>query len=258
MGARTLMKVFGSAVAMLGTTAIAGHAADLWVPQPGYRGSLKDTYAPQYVKPLGWYLRGDFGWAANNDPDVTGVWTSPLGDGSVGLDDTSFGSTWSVGGGIGRYLTPNIRADFTFDHRFESDVSAGSLGLAGQTGLTSNVLLVNAYYDFGSRSGITPYVGAGIGAANHHTTPVSLPALGLTDITEENDSWTFAGALMAGLTFNVSERVSIDAGYRFLYLGQTETGIADGTAIGLPVTARATIEDITAHELRAGLRIGLN
>jgi opacity protein-like surface antigen len=61
---------------------------------------------------------------------------------------------------------------------------------------------------------------------------------------------------MAGLTYQLRERMSIDAGYRFMYLGQTATGAVKDTVSTNTVTIAPdpTVEQIHAHEFRVGLR----
>jgi len=175
------------------------------------------------------------------------------------LTGTNYEDTWTLGGGIGRYLGANLRGDITLDHRFESDVS-GSNTSAGAVfpgkhtfGLSSTVVLANLYYDLGTRSGITPYVGAGLGAA-YHEVAAGTTANGGTVGSSTN--WHVAGALMAGLAIELRQSLSFDAGYRFLYLGETEAGnITSG--IG-QVSNGPTVEEIHAHEFRFGLRYDIN
>ena len=75
-------------------------------------------------------------------------------------------------------------------------------------------------------------------------------------MVDGHDDWGVAGALMAGFSSQLRDRLHFDAGYRFLYLGATTTGAARVTHNGtnVPVSRDPTIEDIHAHEFRMGLR----
>ena len=53
-------------------------------------------------------------------------------------------------------------------------------------------------------------------------------------------------------------KVSLDIGYRYLWLGDAETGAVVRTVGGVQTADDPTVEDITAHELRVGLRYNLN
>ena len=61
---------------------------------------------------------------------------------------------------------------------------------------------------------------------------------------------------MTGFTVPLRDRLTFDAGYRFLYLGHAKTGDIMNTqfaASGGP----STIEELHAHEFRIGLRMDL-
>ena len=63
------------------------------------------------------------------------------------------------------------------------------------------------------------------------------------------------------------DRLSFDAGYRFLYLGEAQTGpvnatytapVAGGHAGAGTVSQDPLVEDIHAHQFRLGLRYDIN
>jgi opacity protein-like surface antigen len=192
--------------------------------------------------------------------------------GSATLDDT-----WTLGGGIGYYFTPSIRGDITYDHRFEADASgsvpAGPALDGGRTfGIESDVVLFNLYYDFNRSGRFSPYLGAGVGFTFNSTTNGATSAcVACTGTIDEGEDTDFAAALMAGFTTRLSGGPSViggsskdgpvaisggrslylDAGYRFLYLGDVTTGQIVNT---IPVNEAVKAENITAHEFRVGLR----
>ena len=93
----------------------------------------------------------------------------------------------------------------------------------------------------------------------HHKTTTgtvtdTINGLGVTGTIESGSSTHVAGALMTGVSFQLRERMNIDAGYRFLYLGETATGAVRDNTGGALIAADPTIEQIHAHEFRVGLR----
>lgn len=242
-------------------TASAAGAADLY----GGRGSLKDSpvYTPQVSGCPSWYARIDGGYSSYDTPGVV----------ELGVDDwirAQIDDTWSVGGGVGRYFSCNIRGDITVDYRFKSDVTGSNanpftpLDGTRQTSLSSTVVLGNLYYDFDTGSRFRPYLGIGLGGVNNSISAGRGVASGIGGVAAAgdsiviggSDSWHVAGALMAGFSLQLRDRLSLDAGYRFLYLGKAETGdviLTSGAATGASA-GKASIEDIHAHEVRFGLR----
>jgi hypothetical protein len=84
--------------------------------------------------------------------------------------------------------------------------------------------MANGFYDF-NWNGWSPYLGAGIGAANVNLertvtvdvftvtpTPVLVDTFGFR---ADDDEWAFAWQLMAGVAFPVSDQLAIDVGYRY-------------------------------------------
>ncbi len=234
--------------ALVGFAALAGgalsaEAADL------YGGSTKDYgYRPALAHPS-WYIRLDGAYALHDVPVMV---SNCIDD----LTRTGFNDTWTIGGGIGRYLSQSLRVDATLDYRFETDVHGRNVAPAAtfpgthRFGVDSTVLLANIYYDLNRGSMFNPYVGAGLGTAYHTTSAGTTQTGGV--IAEGKGNWHAAGALMAGFTVAVHERISLDAGYRFLYLGETKAG---GVRDGFGNLERGpTVEDMHAHEFRFGLR----
>lgn len=242
--------IIGSALFAAGATAAEG--ADL------YGNGMKDFSYEQALAPAAsWYARIDGGYAVQDDPDVV--------QGGTNLDSASFDDTWTLGGGIGYYFTPSVRGDITYDHRFEADVSgsvpAGPTLDGGRTfGVASDVVLFNLYYDFNRSGRFSPYLGAGVGFTfNRTTNGATSSCVACTGSIDENEDTDFAAAAMAGLTTRIGAGPSVlggrdlylDAGYRFLYLGDVTTGqIVNAVSVNEAVT----VENITAHEFRVGLR----
>lgn len=224
-----------------------------------YRG-VKDlpTVAMQ---PASWYVRGDFTYSWMDAEELFAA-TAPF-------TSRSIDSTWGLGGGIGTYFGRGVRGDVTVDWRAQTDVH-GRGGITTDFSLESAVILANLYYDFRPYERFTPYIGIGLGAAHHRTGSGVVLATcgGLPCAYDGGSNWTPAGALMAGFSFRVDGghrapvsikdvpveqpgRLHIDVGYRFLYLGDADTGGVVGVVNPTP---GPRLEDITAHEVRVGLR----
>jgi opacity protein-like surface antigen len=226
--------------------------------------------APAHEFASGWYLRGDLGYIVHSEPD----WDSGYGvPRPAPLTDLKLQDTWSVGVGVGYRFHPWLRADLTADYRFGADVrdfspiSDFNQGFNIETGkLEVTTVLLNAYLDLGTWWGFTPYVGIGVGAAEKRVhefgiervclsircgdpDPFAIFSLGPQGKLVYPDRTTvdLAWALMAGVAVDVSPGVTVDAGYRFLHLGEAASGI-DGRGMG------TKLEDIMAHEFRFGLR----
>lgn len=222
-------------------------------------GSIKDGYVPQMAAPsYSIYARIDGGYGRFDDPVM-------VENGIYDLTDTSIDNTWSIGGGIGMYFGRNFRGDITVDHLFATEVQgnlrdhAATLEGVRKFEMSNTVALANIYYDFDRGGRFSPYIGVGLGFTKNKTKDgVVIDPCGVCVGVVEGDSNTHvAGALMAGFTMQLRDRLSLDAGYRFLYLGETATGpvrFANGGAGAPAVSEDPTVEDIHVHQLRVGLR----
>lgn len=192
---------------------LAGIAAAIAVVFSVTPGSAADYSPPPIINapPLpfvevgsSWYLRGDFAYRMYDDlaPGISGEDTAALGI------------------GVGYKLNNWLRTDLTVDYAFRNDLSG--LGVAR---LWTSSAFANAYIDLGTWYGVTPYVGAGIGASYNYL-----------DIGPGEGDWNFAWAAMAGAAYHLSPNLSVDLGYRYVDLG----------------TVNAL--DVTAHEFRVGFR----
>lgn len=273
------IKSLSAAIAFGAIVSTSAFAADLFAqpaPQLGPQERLEFG--------TGWYLRGDISWAREKTPVI-------FPDGSLGQSTKlQNGYTFGIGGG---YKFNNwFRADMTYDYLKEVNVNARSANFTcydsinpvndingvlvalhaqanscysrQQGRLTRHVLLANGYLDLGSWSGVTPYVGAGVGTAYGHVganynwyyaandnpytanlvypNPSPLPEVWLDAngnpiarpinnfgvqnhrATLNRRNFNLAWAFMAGIAYDVSPNAKIDMGYRFLNLGTFGAG----------------------------------
>jgi opacity protein-like surface antigen len=223
-----------------------------------YRGSIKDHgYMPQLRTTKSFYLRGDIGYGS--------VKSATMNEDATGLLNRSLTSVGSGGYGIGYNFTRHIRGDVTLDMRGSSDVHGyrqypATPPRPRDFALRSTVLMANMYYDFRERSHFTPYIGLGLGVAKHVAKVGRIvDAAGAVGNSHYKEKWSTAAAFMAGGSVNLSNAFNIpvpgmhfDVGYRFLYLGDAATGVL--RTAGGQVARSIGLDDITAHELRVGLR----
>ena len=225
----------------------------------------------------GWYLRGDIGYSHNSVEGVSYYQGTPTLTGVFEQND--LGASWMIGGGVGYQATDYFRMDVTMDHHFEADFTGSSARNAGCSAVTPGptgtcsysdngslavtTLMANGYLDLGNYSGFTPYVGAGIGGANVHWGDVTNVEYDDDDATNNasslhggNGEWRFAYALHAGVSYDISSNLKLDAGYSFKHIegGQMfnfESGNANTGPQGFD-------DDIKIHTVRAGLRWSLH
>ncbi len=217
----------------------------------------------------GVYLRGDIGyapWSHEGDPSFN------FGGGAGGsFDDARFGKPLSGGVGIGYQFNDMVRADLTTDY-FQGDFEGkgemtgactGWVGIvpcdvAAQADYRAVSVMANGYIDLATLAGFTPYVGAGIGSTRFSwdTTTVSITCMncGPSPLTVSGDvkgdsSWRFTYAVMAGFSYDVSDRLKLDFGYRYSDMAGGDFYRDSG--------ASASDDGFARHEFRAGLRFSL-
>jgi opacity protein-like surface antigen len=231
----------------------------------------------------GWYLRGDAAWARESPPTLAA---------DIGLA-AALGTKngWAATIGAGYQFNEYFRTDLTLDYRNTQRANAQSgafdcvtnvVGIASAQGTPIGVsavtgdcassqradfkrtsLLANAYIDLGTWTGITPYIGAGVGITYGQAngvynwitgnngaiyapdipfpdgfppiwvtgagTPTAGPA-GFTfgpqsrRVETRNSKTNFTWALMAGVAYAVSPNAKIDFGYRYVNMGTFAPG----------------------------------
>jgi len=254
-------------------------AAALFVPN-AQAADILTAPPPVPAAPLvdvggGFYLRGDVGVGSLR----TGEYRQRELNQAGGLflrrdiDDTFF-----VGVGAGYQFNSWLRADVTGEYRgatkfggtdqynFTCPFQAGSCGAVGQVlprnnvwsgSLQSPVLLANAYGDLGTWSGITPFVGVGVGGAYNKVygvTDYDPSDLGGGGFARNNAEWNFAWALHAGLGYAVSSTLKLELAYRYLNLGEVKSGNL-GCLGNVPCSfGPLQVKEIDSHDVKLGMR----
>lgn len=233
-------------------------------------------------KPLlaggGWYLRGDVGVGLGLRGARNAIPLAYAAPGGITPVDAAIARAridhgWSAGGGVGYRIGPSLRVDVTatalsgvrlhgvgVDDAFASGVSR-SVGHYS-AGTRSNVALANVYWDILNWNGLTPYVGAGVGVAWNRLYRVSRfeqaqPLAPATDmIAARHGSHSSAAfALYAGLAYEIAPGVSADLGYRYMRLGNANSGRAicdDSFACAAATPLR--VKTLESHEVTLGVR----
>ena len=271
-----------STIAIVTLLSAAGAVKAADIVEPAY----EEVEEPAPLSTAGWYLRGDVGYVFKSKTD--GVWSFyNQFDDVEGIDDffrydeLKTDPAASFGVGAGYRFTDMLRGDVTVDY-FKADAKGStdcpsyitaSMGLdfyndchyQDDTKADVWTAMANAYVDIGHFGIVTPYVGAGIGAAHvkygdwkSEEVCGSDPACkGENSVFEHEgeSSWRFASSLMAGATVDLTQQLKLDAGYRY-------TRIEDGDAHGYDAADKdagasgVQLRDngFDVHTLRAGLR----
>ncbi|HYD29707.1 MAG TPA: outer membrane protein [Azospirillaceae bacterium] len=153
----------------------------------------------------GIYIRGSLGysWSAEDEIDYSPLW----------------------GVGIGYRLSPNLRADITFDWRDRFIVEGA--GLDSQ--IENQSYMLNVYYDLDQLpvvqfpGGFKPYIGAGIGVSYVEVDDQVIPGTGGTfaNLTGDDDA-NFAWQAMIGVAYQVTPQFAGDLAYRYAHLGEVQ------------------------------------
>ncbi len=213
----------------------------------------------------GWYIRGDIGMTNQAVNALDNALYASATD--LRIIDKNFESGMLFGLGVGYKWNSWLRFDVTAEYRGETGFHGmdtydfGGPAFNNYTAKKSEWLyLANIYADLGTWSGVTPFVGVGIGFARigiHSFRDAGIdPGTGNATLAfaDSDYKWNFAWALHAGLAYEVTKNLTIEFAYRYTYLGDGQSGdiIAyDGTnAIRNPMLFKG----IDSHDLKLGVR----
>jgi opacity protein-like surface antigen len=254
--------VAAGAASLLSSAAFAADMPSI-MPPPQY-------YAPPAQDFGGWYLRGDIGFSNQKVDRLNNALDA---NNTTSVQDLSFNTAGIFGAGVGYQFNHWFRADITGEYRGNSDFSGtdqisypGGVGTDVYHATKSEwVALANAYVDLGTWWCITPFVGAGVGAARVSIANFTdqgianngggaLPGLALADNVAK---WNLAWALHAGVAYKVNPNFTVELAYRYLNMGDGMTGdlrTFDGTN---NVYNPMTFKNITSQDLMLGVRWNL-
>lgn len=252
----------GIVAAALMAGALPATAADLYQPE------VVQAPAVEYQQPTviessssnwgdGWYIRGDIDYHRTKLRGTEYV-TYGVPGGTSAFATTHLKDSFSIGAGIGYNIGKYLRADITADYWMKSDFRGTTVGTCGAPpapcnstdagGYSALVVLANAYVDMGTWHGITPYVGAGIGAAQVKWNNLSNTVGAVTTTHAGATTGRMAWAVMAGASYCLTEKAELDLGYRY-------TRVSGGRMFEYaPAAGPGFDKGLNVHEVRAGLR----
>jgi opacity protein-like surface antigen len=257
-------------------TAVIGAFA---VVAPGTFAIAADMPEPPVYTPPppahfgGWYLRGYIGMTNQKLGELDNVLFDTTDE--LVIHTKNFESGVTFGGGIGYEFNEWFRTDFTAEYRGEVgfhgfdtwEDTVGDPRFNNYTAKKSEWLfLANAYVDMGTYYGVTPYLGAGIGASYNkihsfrdegieYETPGDLDSGAPTmAYAADHGEWNLAWALHAGMSFKATKNLTIDVGYSFLNLGDAQTGDIIGFDGSNTIDNPMHFNDIISHDVKLGFR----
>jgi opacity protein-like surface antigen len=220
-----------------------------------------------------WYLRGDIGFSNQRVGSFISDTDLP---GTVEHIDKSFDSAPFFGVGIGYNFNEWLRFDVTGEFRGKAnfhgfDIARNGGGFLDDRHTASKsewTFLLNGYVDLGTWHSVTPFVGAGIGfsrntISNFGDIAACVNSLSCADaggsdaFAPEASKWNFAWALHAGLAYKVSKNFTVELAYRFLDLGDAETGIVSNFDRS-QTFGPFRFQHLTSHDLKLGVRFNLD
>jgi len=278
----------GAAIYGLSTSAEAADFSPPCVPPPVCEAQEPANMAspfPHCAKPFGplcavpvvpvekgfggWYLRGDIGFSSQRVGRLDNVLYNNPGQ-TIVPKGMGFDSAGIFGLGVGYQVNNWLRFDVTGEYRAAANFKGsdavtfnGGFLSDNYTGTKSEwVAMINGYVDLGTWHGITPFVGAGIGAANVTISGFRDDGLGFsgngpivsTAYAATRSKWNFAWALHAGLAYQVTDCLTLELAYRYINLGDGVTGdivAGDGTN---NVNNPMHFKNITSNDVKIGLR----
>lgn len=163
-----------------------------------------------------------------------------LQDASWGPLDVEFDTGWSVNAALG----------YAFGNGFAVELESGygtadvdNIRLYGRSfGIDAEYsqvpIFANAVYMADLTDALGFYIGAGAGAVWSETEALGYSA----------DDWNFGFQAKAGFSYRVSEAVSLNLGYRFIF-------VVDGVGAGNDFDGSGVTDDALSHTIEAGVTI---
>lgn len=145
-----------------------------------------------------------------------------------------------------------MEAEFNYLHINIDDVFEPQNGwtLNGSGQDRHYTFMANAFADWDNETVFTPFVGGGIGAAYvNHDVIFTRPNRNNTIVSDDH-SWAFAYQLMAGVSWSINPRWSLEMMYRYYHIDDRSHGQTGSTRNDVPTV------DLDPHEIHLCL-VGL-
>jgi opacity protein-like surface antigen len=225
-------------------TSLAADPSTLPPPSTLSPRTWSPEYAPRNVFLSDLYVRADIGerWGSLMGAVAATGFPNPT--------DNSLGTAAAVNIGAGfrhKWIRADLTVDYALPQKYEGTaVTSGDVTAKIQT----STALFNLYADLGTWYRLTPYIGAGIGAALVNVTDFESAVTPPFSGAPNNLQWKLAWAAMAGTAFAISRNLQIDFGYRYLSFGDAQTGAGPGGSMNF--------KNVINQEVRVGLRWNLD
>jgi len=267
---RSTIRLRSMSMAVFIATGFTGTAlaADISAPPPPFIAPPQ----PQMEVGGGFYLRGDVGMGMY---DYSELDLYPLNHTRSKMSG-DIKSTVFAGVGAGYAFNSWLRTDATVEYRAPSRFTVATAGSDTSTPvkygsnitkgkMSAIVALANGYVDLGTWSRITPYIGAGIGAAYISTsdtydyaygefgTPQGVESGKAPDKSKTNLAW----AIHAGMSYDLASNLKADIGYRYLNMGDVESGTV---ACYTPCSPgyNVKVKSLDSQDIKVGFRYIFN
>ncbi len=187
----------------------------------------------------GTYVSGNVGISIVNDLTASGV-----EDEGPWSADTSWDTGYVVHAALGYDFNP-IRAEVELGYAKNDCDKLDTNETAIDGDVTATTLFANAYYDFHNSSSFTPYLGVGLGYALISYNDLKGPDW--RSSFDEDDS-VFAYQFMAGVSFVITDNITVDLSYR--YMDTSDQSMVDTNDTG----GGEVNFDYDAHKILLGLK----
>ena len=211
------------------------------------------SFASAQNSDSGWYLKGAGGYGIGTDIDITGDINGDI--------EAEGDAAWNAGVGYEFGDGWRVEVDGT---SMWNDYGAIAQGDQSFANLRTNALMLNALYDFDDFGKFAPYVGAGVGlidadaTAVAHINPICAPAGPVNNnfsCDVNSDDRALGWQLLAGLGYDITDKLTWDTNYRYLQSGDLDLEgafINAATGTGSPIAVE--FDGVGAHQLLTGFR----
>ena len=176
------------------------------------------------------YMAGHLGIALLEDATL-----SEPGFTSVDMEfDPGLGLDVAVGNDFGAF---RIEGELTYRTNDIDQFTTRGVELEADGDVTALSLMLNAFLDVENETPFTPYIGGGLGFASVSMNDVKVSGIAVND----EDDTVVAYQIGFGVEYAVSEKISLDVGYRYY---ATDDPDFDGTNV-----------EYTSHNVILGVRV---
>jgi len=168
--------------------------------------------------------------------------------GSTGASKLETDPGFRVGVGSGSALVPYFSLDWEIALLANSIKKASGLEKFDGT-ITQVPFLVNGTLQYESPSGITPFVGVGIGAAASAIN-VDKARNGTTEFEGSDYDFVFAWQLAGGVKYAVNRRLGLGVLYKFLWTGDAKWEV-DNDSPSATGDAKLDVDGMRSHAILA-------